>query len=196
MRRKRLRAALLVVVAVALAGIGYQTARSIMVRKVDRMAKEIGEQLLPQVAQQLKNFKRVKVEKGRMVWDITADDAQFFQENGEVVVASPKVTLYLTDGRRQAHITGKEGRLHLNGKDVRTIDLVGDVKVTLDDLQFTAERATYDEQDDVIHVPGDIVLVGNTVDVRGHGLEMHVKPQVVRVLRGVTTVLQGHDAKS
>jgi len=196
MRRKRLRAALLVVVAVALAGIGYQTARTMMVRKVDQMAKRIGEELLPQVAQQLRNFRRVKVEKGRTVWEITADDAQFFQGDGEVVVRSPKVTIHVENGRRHAYITGNEGRLHLDGTEVRAVDLVGDVKVQMDDLEFTTDRATYDEPDDVIHVPGDITLVGRTIDVRGHGLEMHVGPQVVRVLRQVRTVLRSGDAAS
>ena len=71
MRRSRLRAGLLVVVAIALAGIGYRVWRNV-VERTPRSLAELGVELLPEVAQHIQNFHRVKVKNGHMVWEIKA----------------------------------------------------------------------------------------------------------------------------
>src|SRR5262249_31587719 len=93
MRRSRLRAGLLVVVAIALAGIGYQVWRNVAER-APRSLAELGVELLPEVAQHIQTFHRVKVKNGRMVWEIKADDAQYYDKENSVVVRSPEVSVY------------------------------------------------------------------------------------------------------
>ena len=75
MRRTRLRAGLLVVVAAALGGIGYLATRNVVARRA-RTLDDLGKDFLPQVAQRIQNFRRVKMENGRTVWEVTAKDAQ------------------------------------------------------------------------------------------------------------------------
>jgi LPS export ABC transporter protein LptC len=195
MRKTRLRAALLIVVGAALAGIGYLVSRNVLARQV-RTVEELGRDFLPQVAQRIQNFRRVKVEHGRMVWEITAKDARYFEQDDQVVVVEPRMTFFLKDQGRTAHLTGKEGRITLEGHDVSKLTLSGDVTVQLDDLELDTEQATYDRERDLITAPGVVTVRGRTLDVRGRGMEVDVGPQHVRLLEDVHTVVHGNAAAS
>ena len=149
MPRTRLRAALLVVVAAALAGIGWEVSRTVGSRHARTLA-DLGSDFLPTVAQHIRSFRRVKVEKGRTLWEITARDAQYFDKQDEIVVREPQMTFYLADGQRRAHVSGSEGRLVLAGRELRSLTLRGDVTVKLDDLEVQTGEATYDRARDLI----------------------------------------------
>src|SRR5215468_8380154 len=134
MRRNRLRAALLVVVAAALAGIGHQVSRTVTTRRTHSRFELTD--FLPDVAQRIRNFHRLKVSNGKTVWEITAEDAKYFEKQDEVVIREPRMTLFLSDGNRQAHIRGSEGRLTLQDKEVRMLRLKGAVLVQFDGLDI------------------------------------------------------------
>jgi len=195
MPRTRLRAALLVVVAAALAGIGWQVSRTVGSRRARTLA-DLGSDFLPTVAQHIRSFRRVKVEKGRTLWEITARDAQYFDKQNEIVVREPQMTFYLADGQRRAHVSGSEGRLVLAGRELRSLTLRGDVTVKLDDLEVQTGEATYDRARDLITSPGPVRLRGRTLDVSGRGMEVDVTPQHVRLLDEVRTVLRSDAATS
>ncbi len=188
MRRTRLRAALLVVVGAALAGIGYLVSRNVVARRARTLA-DLGKDFLPQVAQRIQNFRRVKMEKGRTVWEITAEDAQYFERDNQVVVVQPRMTFYMKDDGRAGHLSGAEGRITLAGQEVKTLTIRGAVAVRLDDLELDTEEATYDRDHDLITAPGVVTLRGRTLDVRGRRMEMDVGPQHVRLLEDVHTVV-------
>lgn len=190
MRRTRLRAALLLIVAAAIAGIGWQVSRGVWSQKA-RTLQDLGRDFLPKVAQHIRNFRRVKVEHGRTVWEITAQDAQYFEKHDQVVVHEPRVTFFMKDGRR-ATVAGTEGRLTLKEHELSAFSLTGAVKVDLNGLELTTEQAVYDREHDLITAPGAIVLRGATMDVYGTGLEIRVTPQQFRVLSDVRTVLRGN----
>jgi LPS export ABC transporter protein LptC len=195
MRRARLRAALLLTVVAAAGILGYLVSRNVAARRVDPL-RELGEDFLPQVAQRIQNFRRVKVENGRTVWQITAKDAQYFDQTGEIVVRQPDMTFFLADGR-QAHITGAEGRLTLSGgRELDSLKLIGSVAVTLDDLELRTDEATYDRGRDLITSPAPVTVTGKTMEVRGRGMEVQVGPQHVRLLAEVHTVVRNDAAKS
>jgi LPS export ABC transporter protein LptC len=196
MRRSRLRAGLLVVVAISLAGIGYQVWRNV-VERAPRSLAELGVQLLPEVAQHIQNFRRVKVKAGRMEWEITASDGQYYQERNEVVVRDPEVNFYERDGRRRGRLTGLEGRLvlHEQGKEIDSVVLTGNVIVWIDDLELRTDEATYDRATDRINAPGAVSIIGNEINVHGIGMEVDVAPQKIRLLDDVRTILR-NDAKA
>jgi LPS export ABC transporter protein LptC len=190
MRRKRLRAALLIVVGAALGGIGYLVSRNVVAHRGNPLA-ELGSDFLPQVAQRIQNFRRVKVEHGRMVWEITAKDAQFFEPENQIVVLEPQVTFFMKEQGRQAHLRGAEGRITLAGHEMSALMLRGTVVVQLGDMQLETEEATYDRTKDLITSPGDVTIHGRALDVRGRGMEVQVGPQQMRLLRDVHTTVHG-----
>ncbi|HZP42805.1 MAG TPA: LPS export ABC transporter periplasmic protein LptC [Candidatus Binatia bacterium] len=198
MRRTRLRAALLVVVAVTLVGIGFLVRRNVSARRAHTVL-DLGADFLPEVAQHIQQFHRVKMENGRTTWEITARDAQYYQESKEIVVREPHMTFFLQRDGRQVHVSGAEGRLLLEGEsrsELRTLTLRGSVVVQLDDLQLKTEEATYDRATDLITAPQLVTIHGRTIDVRGQGMELRVGPQQVRLLEAVHTVLRSDAATS
>ena len=196
MRRSRLRAGLLVVVAVALAGIGYQVRRNV-VERTPRSLQELGMELLPEVAQHIRNFHRVKVRKGRMEWEITADDAQYFEKESAIVVQKPELSLYTDAGVLQAWVASDEGRLMLAGQDELTsVVLTGAVILWLDDMELRTDQATYDRAGDLITAPGAVKITGRDMDVKAQGMQVDVTPQRIHLLDDVHTVLRSDAERS
>jgi LPS export ABC transporter protein LptC len=195
MRRTRLRAVLLVVVTGALIGIGFQVSRTVSSRHPSTL-KDLGADFLPAVAQHIRDFRRIKVENGRTMWEITAKDAQYFDKDDAIVVREPRMTLFLEDGKRRAHISGSEGHITLNGKELRTVKLSGNVIVRLDDMELVTTEAVYDRARDLITSPGSVTVQGRTLNVTGRGMEVQVGPQIVRFLDEVHTVLRNNATTS
>jgi LPS export ABC transporter protein LptC len=196
MRRSRLRAGLLVVVVAGLAGVGYQVWRSVRAR-VPRTLAQLGVELLPEVAQHIRNFHRVKVSNGQMEWEIEAADARYFDKEQAVVVQSPKLSLYTKAGVLQAWVTGDEGRLVLAGQEeLESVVLTGSVVLWLEDIELRTDVASYDRPRDLITAPGAVNIKGRDMDVRAVGMEVDVTPQRLRLLDDVRTVLQSDAARS
>jgi lipopolysaccharide export system protein LptC len=195
MRRSRLRVALLAVVAAALGGIALATWQNVR-GKQTRTIADLGSDFLPDVAQHIQNFRRVKLKNGKAVWEVKADDAQYFEGERQIVIKKPQVTFYLEEEGRRAELVGTEGRLTLDGKELEAVTLEGDVVLVIDDLEFRTQEAHYDHANDRIAAPGIVTIHGKTLDVRGLGLEVDVTPRRVRLLRDVHTVLKSNAATS
>jgi LPS export ABC transporter protein LptC len=186
--------ALLAVVAAALTGIGVATWQNMRARQ-PRTVADLGADFLPDVAQHIQNFRRVKVKDGKAVWEVEADDAQYTDGNQQVIVRKPRVTFHLEGENRRAELVGAEGRLTLDGKELAAVTIQGEVVLLLDELEFRTDQAMYDHAADRIAAPGIVTIHGKTLDVRGHGLEVDVTPKRVRLLRDVHTVLRSDAAK-
>ena len=189
MRRTRLRAALLVVVSAALAGIGYLVSRNMIARRV-RGLEALGKDFLPEVAQRIQNFHRVKREHGRTVWEITAREARYFEQDNQIVVLEPRMTFFLKDDGRATHVSGAEGRLTLDGRELQRVTLKGNVAVQLDDMELQTDEATYDKTRDLITAPGIVTMKGRALRVQGRGMEVDVGPQHIRLLEDVHTTVE------
>ena len=188
MRRRRLRTTLLVVVTAALVAIGYQVMTSVRATRT-RPSRGIAIDL-PAVAQHMQDFRRVKTKQGKPVWEIKAVDARYFDDKNEIVVQAPEVTFYLNDGARRATLKGAEGRLHLDGQELESLNMQGDVRLFLDDMEFQTATASYLRDKDLISAPGAVTITGKALNVQAQGMEVEVTPQHVRLLADVHTVMR------
>lgn len=190
MRRHRLRAALLIVVAAVVGAVAWgawTTARS----RRGRSLAELGLEVLPDVAQRMQNFTRVKVDDhGRTEWELSADEARYFAERDEIVVRGLRITFHLENGRR-AGLRGAEGVVTLAGRDIEFIVLSGGVTVALDAYELETASATYERARDLVVAPGPVTARGPDLDLKADRLELEVAPQRVRFGGGVETVLKG-----
>ena len=188
MRRRRLRTTLLVVVTAALAGIGYQVATSM--RATRGGARRTLPIDLPAVAQHIQEFRRVKTRHGKPVWEVKAAEAQYFDDQDAIVVRAPEVIFYFEDGARRATLSGAEGRLQLAGQELEHVTVRGDVRLTVDDMEFRTAEASYERERDLIAAPGAVTITGDALDVHAEGMEVLVGPQQIRLLAQVRTVLR------
>src|SRR5260370_18745688 len=123
------------------------------------------------------------------MWEIPARDAQFFEQENEIVVLEPRVTFFMKEEGRKAHLKGAEGRITLDGHEMKAVTLRGGVAVDLDDMELQTAEATYDRAKDLITSPGEVTIRGRTLDVRGPGLEIQGVPQHVRLRNEVHTTV-------
>jgi len=98
------------------------------------------------------------VKNGHAVWQLTAKDAQFYEKRNEIIVREPEITFYIEGGNRKTLISGREGHLTVDGRELRSVTLIGNVSVLLDDLRLETEEATYDHARDLITASGPVTV--------------------------------------
>ncbi len=181
--RKRLRLLIFGIVLVALTGVGALVGRTLW-RQSQAMLLQKGIAMLPGVVQRLQNFRRIKVIDDRKVWEVAAEDAQYYEAEKMILVERASVQLFLEDGR-SIGMEGREGRLFLEGKEITRVELNGGVDATMADYQVHAENAIYDHDKNSISVPGAVHISGTGIDLSGTGMEIDVATKTVRLLQQV-----------
>src|SRR5215475_5328246 len=83
LKRSRVRRALIACVVLALVSLGFILERTLSQRQ-EAEETASGVALSPAVSQRIRDFHRVKVRDGQTVWELTADEAQYFEEEGKV----------------------------------------------------------------------------------------------------------------
>lgn len=191
--RKRLRWAVLALLVLLLGGVTALVARTILMRPEALLQQ--GLEALPGVTQHIKDFRRVKVQGGRTVWEVAAKEGSFFEGENTVVVRDALVEWHLDDGRTVG-LSGQEGRIVLDGRDVVSVELRGDIRVQLADYEVRTEQATYDHARARIDAPGRIVVRGAGLELDGDGMEVDVAAQRLTILRQVSMRLHPAAAPS
>jgi LPS export ABC transporter protein LptC len=186
--KNRLRLLVIGVVIALLGVIGLLIGRSLLTQWREEAA-QTGFDLLPQVAQRIQDFHRVKTQDGRKVWEVAAREAQYVDDEHAVVVSEPLVRLYLKDGRALG-LRGHEGRVSLDGRELRTVEVLGGVAVEFSEYTVRTERAVYERADDRISSSQPVEIVGRALQLRGERMEVDVGEQRLRLFRNVTMTLQ------
>jgi LPS export ABC transporter protein LptC len=171
----------LVGVLVALVG------RAVLVHRQSDLAQK-GLDFIPEVAQRIQDFHRVQVRDGRKVWEIAAAEARYFDEEQRVDVREPNLQLYLSDGK-QVGIKGSSGRVSLDGKELKSVELEGGIEVSLANYKVETEYAVYDRARDLISAPGGVRISGSDLQAQGGAMEVEVGTQQLRLRRDVHMTL-------
>src|SRR5215470_8046614 len=109
--RTRLRWLVVAVLAVVLGAGAWLLQRDFAARRRADQARSFVE-VLPNVAQRIQNFHRVKVDNGRKVWEVSAREAQYVENEQVVLVEAPVVEVFLQDGRTVS-LRGDSGKVFL-----------------------------------------------------------------------------------
>jgi LPS export ABC transporter protein LptC len=182
--RKRLQIATLTTVFVLLSGVGFLVARSLWQQHVHELTKD-GLELLPGVSQHIRDFHRVKIKDGRKVWEVSATDAQYLQEDDLVVVRDAVMELHLQDGG-VIGLKGSEARIELDGREVRQVDFNGAIEVTGSGYVVRTERANYDHARRVISAPDPVDISGRGLQLRGDSMEVEIDSEIVKLKHHVS----------
>jgi LPS export ABC transporter protein LptC len=183
-QRRRLRGVLIATVMASLTALGFVLGRTMVQR--DRAERALPAQdLLPEVSQRIREFRRVKVSDGRTVWELKAREAQYFEEQKEIVVSDPEVAFY-GDGDT-VRMVGREGRVRLDGRELDRLDVDGGVRVEVGDYRLETEQAVYYRDRNSIVAPKGIRVSGSEVDLTGDVLVVDLGTQRIHVVGNVTT---------
>jgi LPS export ABC transporter protein LptC len=185
--RTRLRWLVVALLVVVLVAGGWLLQRDFAARRRAEHTRPIVD-VLPNVAQRIQNFHRVKVDNGRKVWEVSAREAQYLETEQMVVVDDPMVEVFLADGRRVA-LRGHSGKLFLDGKELERVELEGDIDVQLGDYSMRTEAARYEADRGVIVAPGRVQITGSGFELQGERMEVDVASQHLVLTDSVQTTL-------
>jgi LPS export ABC transporter protein LptC len=181
----------LVVASLVLLALGFGAALVATGVLRQRLEDELRRQaldLLPHVAQRIKDFHRVKVDQGRKVWEVSAREAQYHEEEQLVLVTEPAVSFYSQDGPGVA-LRGREGKVFLDGQELEAVELVGELRIQFGDYSLQTDLARYERKGQAIVAPGAIEITGKRLDLHGERLELDLSAQRLHVLGNVRMVL-------
>lgn len=145
--------------------------------------------VLPQVAQRIKNFHRVKVENGRKVWEVAAREAQYDDQQHVAVVLDPLVSFFFPDGGKVG-LRGREGRVFLSSRDLQRFELNGAIEAEFGAYAFRAETAHYERAENRIVSPGSVEIVSADFDLRGDGMAIEMSAQRLTLGGNVRMILR------
>lgn len=178
-----------VVLIAAVGAVGVQLVRSQWAQHLRSLrTRELD--FLPQVAQRIQNFRRVKMDGDKKVWEVAAREAQYFEEERQVVVDEPEVRFFVKDEEGVVSVKGKQGKILLDGREMDRVDLEGDIELRFRDYLVKTERAFFQRADDVVVSPGPVVVTGDGVSLSGERMTVEMESQRVRVEGKVRTVLE------
>jgi len=187
--RRRARFGLGLVLVLAVGAVGVQLARSQWAQHLRSLrTKQLD--FLPEAAQRIQNFRRVKMEGDRKAWEVAAREAQYFEDDQTVAVQAPEVSFYLKGDQGSVSIKGDQGRILLDGREMDRVELEGGIEVRFKDYVVRTDRAVYERASDSVVSPGAVSITGNGLKVTGARMTVEMEAQRFRLEGKVQTVLQ------
>lgn len=177
MNRNQARFVIGLVLIVILGGLGYRLRANLWQQQQgekERLA--LSQDLKAEDAdQRMQDFRRVKMQDGKKVWEIAATQARFFEDRREVVIESPNVSLYVDNGDVIA-LRCREGRILLgeNNQEVVRMELKGDLEIQIGEYFLKTQQAIYDSIQNTISAPDTVQIVGRGLTVEGRGYQVAV----------------------
>ena len=166
---------ILVSIAALVGFIGYQLQQSLQSqreREVDSAGALID--MLPQAVQMIQNFHRVEVRDGQKVWEVEAEEAQYVEENDEVLVREPRASFFSEDGS-EVMVRGGKGRVRLVDRELKRIQLQDNVEIHVREFIIRVDDADYRRDLDRITTKGPVHITGETVELEGRGMSVDVE---------------------
>jgi LPS export ABC transporter protein LptC len=191
--RRRVRALIGVLMVMAVGAVVVQLARSQWAQHL-RTLRTRDFDFLPQVSQRIQNFRRVKMEGDRKVWEVAAREAQYFEEEKQIVVDEPEVSFFVKDDQGVVSVKGKQGKILLEGREMNRVDLDGAIELRFRDYLVKTDRAIYDRSDDAVVSPGTVVVTGDGVSLSGERMRLEMGTQKVQIEGNVRTILKHGEA--
>lgn len=179
---KRLSLIILCVVAVFVLGIGG----SLLLRP--RQAPEVGGPATTKADYRVKEVRLREEGKGGMSWQLDADQAEAFEQQGKTVLRAVTIRAEQRGGRKWT-ITSDEGEMLMATKDV---ELRGRVRLTSDD-GLTLETAVlrWAAQDERAWTDAPVIVTRPGAVLKGRGFQVWMRQESAAVDGPVTATFTG-----
>jgi LPS export ABC transporter protein LptC len=191
--RRRARWGLGLALFMLLGAVGVQLARSQWQQHL-RVLRSAQLDFLPEAAQRIQNFRRVKMEGDRKAWEVAAREAQYFQDDQQVKVDGPEVSLFMKGDQGVVSVRGEQGKLFLNGRDMDRAELHGAIEVRFKEYVVKTDRAVYERASDTVVAPEAVSITGNGLAVTSKRMTVEMEAQRLHLEGAVETVLKVGEA--
>ena len=145
-------------------------------------------QALPELLQRIRNFHRVITREGRKVLEVSAREASYFKNDKAIEILDPKVVFYEA-GERAGEVSADKGRLYLDGTDVLSVEVSGNVLFEIGRLSVRTENLTYDRAANQIRAEGEAHVEAAELSLTGTGLTVNMLERSVVIGSGVKMTL-------
>lgn len=191
MMRRGPRLVLLALIFASLGVVTYKTAKAIWSQKSLELQKKTAKLLdyVPPATLQIKNFRRVKVEGERKVWEVVGDEARYFKEEREAVIKKPNIVFY-QNGGETIKARGDKGRLFFTNQEMEKLQLQGRIQVHYQGLVLHTDEIFYFKSNNRVISPGRVILKGNGLELEGIGMEITLSDEKLRLLQKVRTKIE------
>jgi LPS export ABC transporter protein LptC len=173
----------------AVGTVGIQLARNQWAQHLRRL-RVADLEFLPEAAQRIQNFRRVKMEGDRKAWEIAAQEAQYFEDDRQIVVNQPEVSFYLKGDQGVVSLRGNQGTITIDGREMDRVVVEGGIEVRFKDYVVRTERAVYERAADSVVSPTAVSISGNGLELRGGRMTVELEAQRLHLDGKVETVLQ------
>jgi LPS export ABC transporter protein LptC len=185
---KRLKLAILI----SMVLIGGFVLVNLWVNLRERRTSEVGEDPAKistgGASSRLERVHFVQEKLGRKAWELEATSVQQYEDRDMIVLKDVKVTFFEKDGRTFV-ISGNEGKLYQNSKDV---ELTGNVVLTSNDGYSLKTRSIrYSQKERTVRTSDPVTIKGEQIQLIGRGMVVDMEAKTFKVLHQVKTQWKG-----
>ncbi len=126
-------------------------------------------------------------DRGRASWQLDAAEGEMFEDQGKTLMR--KVTIRINEPERAWTVTGDEGDLLRDSKDVELRGHV--VVVSSDGLRIETDRLNWAAKEERVWTDQPVTIRRNGVIVRGRGFESRVKEEASTIKGRVHATITG-----
>lgn len=153
-------------------------------------------QALPELLQRIRNFHRVITREGRKVLEVSAQEASYYKNDKAIEIVAPKVIFY-EGGERVGEVSAAKGRLYLDGTEVLSVEVSGDVLFEIGRLSLRTQNLTYDRATNLIRARGEARVEAAELSLTGTDLAVDMLERSAVIGSGVKMTLHPRsEAKS
>ena len=178
MRRIYLRTLIVALVLVALPALFIRVGTRQVVESVD--IADFRDQAAKDLLQRIRDFHRVVTRNGERLLEVSAKEASYFRDERGIEIIEPNLIFY-DDGEKAGWISGDRGELIIEGNDVETVEMLGDVQLTLAQFEVTSTRLIYERVANIITAPGYAEIRSPELVLKGEGLTLDLDSRTLRV---------------
>ena len=136
----------------------------------------------------LEKIRFVEDKHGQKTWELEAKSVHQYQEQNIMVLEDVKATFFTKEGRT-FFLTGKQGKVYQDSKDV---ELVGDVVLTSSDgYQLRTHSVSYRHAAKIVSTSDPVEIEGEQLRLTGKGMLVDMEAKTFKIFSQVKTQLRG-----
>ncbi len=149
----------------------------------------LGEQVIPELLQRIRDFHRVVTRRGEKILEISAREASYYRDRSAIEIIEPRL-VFFHKGERVGSIEAEKGTLVIENTELASADLEGRVRLELTKFAITADAMRYDRRQEQIQARGITDVGSPELALKGRDMLFDLRAQKLTVGSGVAMQLK------